>query len=132
MIITKRWRKKSKTKSKRLGNPLKTRLRGSMTPLSSSITCSRIRRSRSPTSAKPSSRRRRRRRRMAEGLTMVEALNLALAEEMRRDEKVLVMGEDVGVDGGIFRITKGVIDEFGEERVMDTPLAESGIVGTAI
>ena len=69
---------------------------------------------------------------MAEGLTMVEALNLALAEEMRRDEKVLVMGEDVGVDGGIFRITKGLIDEFGEERVMDTPLAESGIIGTAI
>lgn len=65
---------------------------------------------------------------MAE-LNMVEAINLALRQEMEKDETVFVLGEDVGVDGGIFRVTDGLLDQFGEERVMDTPLAESAIVG---
>lgn len=68
---------------------------------------------------------------MAE-LTMVEAINLALRDEMRRDERVVLLGEDIGVDGGIFRVTKDLIEEFGEARVMDTPLAESGILGFSI
>jgi pyruvate dehydrogenase E1 component beta subunit len=63
---------------------------------------------------------------------MVQALNLALHQEMARDDSVIVLGEDVGVDGGVFRVTEGLIEEFGEERVMDTPLAESSIVGTAV
>ncbi|WP_303906597.1 alpha-ketoacid dehydrogenase subunit beta [Thiohalomonas denitrificans] len=65
-------------------------------------------------------------------LTMAKALNLALAQEMERDKSVYVMGEDVGRDGGVFRITEGLIDRFGEVRVMDTPLAESAIVGVGI
>jgi len=65
-------------------------------------------------------------------LTMVQAINLALKEEMRRDKNVVLLGEDVGKDGGVFRITEGLIDEFGAERVMDTPLAESVIAGSAI
>jgi len=65
-------------------------------------------------------------------LNMVQALNLAMAEEMARDDDVLIMGEDIGVDGGVFRVTDGLLDKFGEKRVIDTPLAESGIVGTAI
>ena len=64
--------------------------------------------------------------------TMVEALNLALQQEMEQDERVVVLGEDVGVDGGIFRVTEGLLDAFGPERVMDTPLAESGIAGFSI
>ncbi len=68
---------------------------------------------------------------MAE-MTMVEALNRALHEEMERDDDVLVLGEDVGEDGGVFRVTDGLIDEFGEERVVDTPLAESVIVGASV
>jgi pyruvate dehydrogenase E1 component beta subunit len=68
---------------------------------------------------------------MAE-LTMVEAINLALRQEMGNDDRVLVLGEDVGVDGGVFRVTDGLIDEFGEERSMDTPVAEAGIVGMSI
>jgi pyruvate dehydrogenase E1 component beta subunit len=68
---------------------------------------------------------------MAE-LTMVEAINLALRQEMKRDERVVVLGEDVGVDGGVFRVTDGLIDKFGEERVIDTPLAEAAIVGASI
>ena len=51
---------------------------------------------------------------------------------MEKDEAVLVMGEDVGVDGGVFRVTEGLLEKFGSVRVIDTPLAESGIVGTAI
>jgi pyruvate dehydrogenase E1 component beta subunit len=51
---------------------------------------------------------------------------------MKKDDSVLVLGEDVGVDGGVFRVTEGLLGEFGEERVIDTPLAEAGIVGTAI
>lgn len=65
-------------------------------------------------------------------LTMIEALNLALHQEMARDDRVIVLGEDVGVDGGVFRVTDGLIDDFGAKRVMDTPLAESGIVGFSI
>jgi pyruvate dehydrogenase E1 component beta subunit len=65
-------------------------------------------------------------------LTMVQAINLALKQEMERDPSVVILGEDVGTDGGVFRVTDGLIDQFGEDRVMDTPLAESGILGTAI
>lgn len=62
----------------------------------------------------------------------MQAVNQALKEEMRRDDRIVVLGEDVGRDGGVFRATEGLYDEFGPERVMDTPLAESGIIGTAI
>ncbi len=65
-------------------------------------------------------------------LTMVQAINLALQEEMARDDRVIVLGEDVGRDGGVFRVTEGLLDRFGSERVIDTPLAESAIVGAAI
>lgn len=65
-------------------------------------------------------------------LNMVQALNQAMHQEMERDDKVLVLGEDVGVDGGVFRLTNGLLEKFGKERVIDTPLAESAIVGTAI
>jgi len=65
-------------------------------------------------------------------LNMVQALNLALRQEMERDPNVVVLGEDVGRDGGVFRVTEGLLDKFGEARVIDTPLAESGILGTAI
>lgn len=65
-------------------------------------------------------------------LTMVQALNLALRQEMAKDDRVIVLGEDVGRDGGVFRVTEGLIEEFGEERVLDTPLAEAGIVGMSI
>lgn len=64
--------------------------------------------------------------------TMVQALNEALRLEMQADDRVLVMGEDVGKVGGVFRVTQGLWDEFGDERVIDTPLNEGGIVGTAI
>lgn len=65
-------------------------------------------------------------------LNMVQAINLALKEEMQRDKDVVVLGEDVGRDGGVFRVTEGLLDLFGPERVIDTPLAESGIVGMAV
>ena len=65
-------------------------------------------------------------------MTMVQALNLALRQEMKNDDGVIVMGEDVGVDGGVFRVTDALIDQFGEDRVLDTPLAETAIVGMAI
>jgi pyruvate dehydrogenase E1 component beta subunit len=65
-------------------------------------------------------------------MTMVQALNLALKQEMKQDDRVVVLGEDVGRDGGVFRVTDKLIDEFGEQRVIDTPLAEAGIVGTSI
>lgn len=64
--------------------------------------------------------------------TLVQAINAALVEEMRRDENVVVLGEDVGKTGGVFRTTEGLYDEFGESRVIDTPLAESGIIGLSI
>lgn len=65
-------------------------------------------------------------------MTMAKALNAGLRKAMEADEKVLVMGEDVGTLGGVFRITDGLQKDFGEDRVIDTPLAESGIVGTAV
>ncbi len=65
-------------------------------------------------------------------MTYLQAISDAMREEMRADERVFVMGEDIGVFGGAFKVTDGFIDEFGAERVMDTPLAESGIVGSAI
>jgi pyruvate dehydrogenase E1 component beta subunit len=65
-------------------------------------------------------------------MTMVQALNLALRQEMEKDDSVIVLGEDVGVDGGVFRVTEGLIDQFGAHRVVDTPLAESGIAGMSI
>jgi 2-oxoisovalerate dehydrogenase E1 component beta subunit len=65
-------------------------------------------------------------------LTYLQAISSALRDELRADERVLVMGEDIGVFGGAFKVTDGFIDEFGPDRVMDTPLAESAIIGTAI
>jgi 2-oxoisovalerate dehydrogenase E1 component beta subunit len=65
-------------------------------------------------------------------LTMAGALNRALADELRSNERVVVYGEDVGTLGGVFRVTDGLAAEFGDRRVFDSPLAESGIVGTAI
>ncbi len=65
-------------------------------------------------------------------MVMIEALNLALRQEMERDKNVLILGEDVGVDGGVFRVTDGLLKKFGEERVIDTPLAESAIVGASM
>ncbi len=65
-------------------------------------------------------------------LTLVQAINLALIQEMENDDRVIVLGEDVGVNGGVFRVTEGLHKRFGPERVRDTPLAESGIIGTAI
>ena len=64
--------------------------------------------------------------------TIVQAINQAIAQEMELDPTVVVLGEDVGRDGGVFRVTEGLIEKFGEERVIDTPLAEAGIAGTAI
>jgi pyruvate dehydrogenase E1 component beta subunit len=63
---------------------------------------------------------------------IIQAVNDALRTEMRRDANVVVLGEDVGKFGGVFRATQGLVDEFGSERVIDTPLAESGVVGTAL
>jgi 2-oxoisovalerate dehydrogenase E1 component beta subunit len=64
--------------------------------------------------------------------TLIEAIHGALREAMRADERVVILGEDVGRRGGVFRVTAGFLEEFGAERVIDTPLAESQIVGTAI
>jgi pyruvate dehydrogenase E1 component beta subunit len=64
--------------------------------------------------------------------TLVEAINEALHQEMERDESVLVMGEDVGRAGGVFRVTAGLQERFGADRCVDTPLAEAGILGTAL
>jgi pyruvate dehydrogenase E1 component beta subunit len=63
---------------------------------------------------------------------MVQAINQALSQEMARDDRVVLLGEDVGRDGGVFRVTEGLQELFGTERVMDTPLSESGIVGAAV
>lgn len=65
-------------------------------------------------------------------MTMVQAINHTLAFEMERDDRVVLLGEDVGRDGGVFRITEGLIERFGGERVLDTPLSESAIAGAAI
>jgi pyruvate dehydrogenase E1 component beta subunit len=69
---------------------------------------------------------------MAEIMTIGKALNSGLRRAMEDDDKVILMGEDIGKLGGVFRITDGLQKDFGEDRVIDTPLAESGIVGTAI
>jgi 2-oxoisovalerate dehydrogenase E1 component subunit beta len=68
----------------------------------------------------------------AQTVTLAKALNSGLRAAMERDPKVIIMGEDVGRLGGVFRITDGLQKDFGEQRVLDTPLAESGIIGTAI
>src|SRR5918911_977459 len=65
-------------------------------------------------------------------LSLVESVRQALQEEMRNDDRVIVLGEDVGVHGGVFRATDGLQKQFGENRVIDTPLAELGIAGVAI
>lgn len=65
-------------------------------------------------------------------MTMVEALNLALRQEMAQDDSVVLLGQDIGRDGGVFRVTDRLIDQFGSERVIDTPLAESAIVGMSV
>ena len=65
-------------------------------------------------------------------MTMVQALNLALRQEMEKDDRVIVLGEDVGLDGGVFRVTDGLFQQFGNQRALDTPLAESAIVGMSI
>nr|WP_129359417.1 transketolase C-terminal domain-containing protein [Kocuria sp. 257] len=67
-----------------------------------------------------------------ESMPMAKALNAAMSDAMNEDPKVLLMGEDIGTLGGVFRVTQGLKDEFGADRVMDTPLGEAGIVGTAI
>ncbi|NBI27635.1 alpha-ketoacid dehydrogenase subunit beta [Chengkuizengella marina] len=65
-------------------------------------------------------------------LSYLDAIRTAMSEEMRRDDNVFVLGEDVGVKGGVFTATKGLLEEFGESRALDTPLAESAIAGVAI
>ncbi|MDN6331106.1 MAG: alpha-ketoacid dehydrogenase subunit beta, partial [Micrococcaceae bacterium] len=65
-------------------------------------------------------------------LTFGKALNAGMRQSMEADPKVVLMGEDIGKLGGVFRITDGLQKDFGEHRVIDTPLAESGIVGTAV
>ena len=65
-------------------------------------------------------------------MNMVQALNDALRHEMRKDDRVVLLGEDVGKVGGVFRVTAGLFDEFGDDRVIDTPLSEGGIIGAAI
>ncbi|HXR64811.1 MAG TPA: alpha-ketoacid dehydrogenase subunit beta [Ktedonobacteraceae bacterium] len=65
-------------------------------------------------------------------MTMIEALNSALALELEHDQRVVLFGEDIGANGGVFRVTEHLQKQFGEERVFDTPLAESGIIGTAV
>jgi len=65
-------------------------------------------------------------------MTMVQAINQALEQELERDDRVVLLGEDVGRDGGVFRVTEGLLERFGSDRIMDTPLSESAIVGAAI
>lgn len=65
-------------------------------------------------------------------LNVVQAVNHTLRDEMRRNDRMIILGEDVGVNGGVFRATEGLIQEFGVNRVIDTPLAESGIIGISI
>ncbi|MBA2416598.1 MAG: alpha-ketoacid dehydrogenase subunit beta, partial [Geodermatophilaceae bacterium] len=65
-------------------------------------------------------------------VTLGKAINMGLRKAMEDDPKVLLMGEDIGKLGGVFRVTDGLQKDFGEDRVIDTPLAESGILGTAV
>ncbi|MCJ7450838.1 MAG: alpha-ketoacid dehydrogenase subunit beta [Candidatus Nanohaloarchaeota archaeon QJJ-9] len=69
---------------------------------------------------------------MGEKLNLVEALNKALKEKMDEYDEMVVLGEDVGVDGGVFRVTDGLYEKYGEERVFDTPLDETGIIGSSV
>lgn len=69
---------------------------------------------------------------MTQEITLIKAVNQALEEEMARDESIVVMGEDVGVDGGVFRATEGLVEKYGAQRVMDTPISEAGIVGMGV
>ncbi len=69
---------------------------------------------------------------LSQGLTLVDAINETLAQEMERDSRVVCLGEDVGLNGGVFRVTEGLQARFGPDRVIDTPLSESGIMGSAI
>jgi len=69
---------------------------------------------------------------MPDTMTLVEAIRTGLRDEMARDESVIVLGEDVGRSGGVFRATEGLYDEFGDERVIDTPLTETGIAGISV
>lgn len=64
-------------------------------------------------------------------MNMVQALNSAFMQEMEKDSSILILGEDVGVDGGVFRVTDGLVTKFGHDRVFDTPLAEAGIIGVS-
>src|SRR3954466_8373100 len=65
-------------------------------------------------------------------MNMVQAINDALRQEMRRNDRVVLLGEDIGKVGGVFRVTQQLFEEFGEDRVIDTPLSEGGIIGCAI
>ena len=69
---------------------------------------------------------------MRNKLNMVQAINLALGQEMANDDSVVAIGQDIGVNGGVFRVTEGLFEKYGEARVIDTPLAESAILGTSI
>ena len=81
---------------------------------------------------RPRRRRPRRRERAMSEISLVQAVNLALARAMAEDERVLVLGEDVGADGGVFRATDGLLQRFGPDRVLDTPLAEAAIAGLSV
>src|SRR5437588_4733114 len=65
-------------------------------------------------------------------MTMIEALNAALALELERDKRVVILGQDIGVNGGVFRVTEHLQNKFGEERVFDTPLSESAMIGSSV
>src|SRR5260370_38235645 len=65
-------------------------------------------------------------------MTMIEALNSALALELERDQRIVLLGQDIGPNGGVFRVTEHLQRKFGEERVFDTPLSESAIIGSSI
>src|SRR5207244_2610043 len=65
-------------------------------------------------------------------MNLVQAVNLALRQEMAKDDRVILLGEDIGLNGGVFRVTDGLQKQFGKDRVVDTPLSESGIIGTSI
>lgn len=65
-------------------------------------------------------------------ISYIDSITMAMREEMERDPKVFILGEDVGVKGGVFKATQGLYEQFGEERVIDTPLAESAIAGVGI
>jgi pyruvate dehydrogenase E1 component beta subunit len=69
---------------------------------------------------------------MSQEITLIKAINQALKEEMARDETIVIMGEDVGIDGGVFRATEGLVEEYDSQRVMDTPISEAGIVGMGV